>query len=355
MRSTSAPSGDDPEAGATPGLAPSAAPEAVTANRVLDTVLALAVGAISVLQSRVVGALSQQVESGFEAAAISLWVGLFVISVIVVLTPTARAGVTRLLALLRRPRQISPWLLLGGIGGAAFVSSQGLAVPVVGVALFTVAAVAGLTANSLLADRVGLTPGGSRPITAPRLGAAVLALSGVALAVSGDIAPPGEEGSTAAVIALLVSVVAGALVAFQQGFNGLVAVAAHSPLAAALVNFIVGVTALTVVAVLIENLDRPAYIAPPAPWAEPVLWLGGPMGVAIVVLAAFAIRGLGVLLFSLLTIVGQLVGGVVMDTVAPVSGVAPLTWVTFAAVGLAVAATLLAFVGGRQATGTMSP
>ena len=337
-----------------PSLAAGEEQSARPANRGLDTVLALAIGAISVLQSRVVGALSQRVDSGFEAAAISLWVGLFVIAVIVTFTPAARQGVARLRGLLRRPRQIPWWMLLGGIGGAAFVSSQGLAVPVVGVALFTVAAVAGLTANSLLADRVGLTPGGSRPITAPRLGAAVLAHSGVALAVSGDIARPGND-STAAVVALLVSVVAGAMVAFQQGFNGLVAVAVRSPLTAALVNFIVGVTALTLLAVLIENLDRPAYIAPPAPWQEPGVWLGGPMGVAIVVLAAFAIRGLGVLLFSLLTIVGQLVGGVVMDIVAPVPGVAALSWVTFAAVGLAVMATLLAFVGGRGTTGRMGP
>lgn len=324
-------------------------------KRLRDGILAVAIGVIAVLQSRVVGAMSLRVDSGFEAAALSFWAGLAVIAVVVALTPSARHGLTRLADQLRTPRQIPLWWLLGGLGGATFVASQGLAVPVVGVALFTVAAVAGITANSLAADRVGLTPGGSRPITAPRLAAAVLALAGATLAVSGDIAPPGQENSTGAVIALLISVVAGALVAFQQGFNGLIAVAARSPLAATLVNFIVGVTALTIVAVAIENLDQPAHIAPPAPWEEPALWLGGPMGVAIVVIASIAVRGLGVLLLSLLTIVGQLGGSVVVDLVAPIPGAAPLTWVTLAAVGLSVIATLLAFIGSRSPAGTMSP
>lgn len=325
------------------------------ASRWLYGTLALGIGVISVLQSRVVGAMAQRVESGFEAAALSFWAGLLVIVVLVALIPSARNGLALLAEQLRRPRQIPLWWLLGGLGGAAFVASQGLAVPVVGVALFTVAAVAGITANSLVADQLGLTPGGKRPITAPRLAAAVLALAGATLAVSGDITPPGQENSTGAVIALLVSVVAGAMVAFQQGINGLVAVAARSPLTATLVNFVVGVTTLTLVAVAIENFDKPAHVAPPAPWEEPALWLGGPMGVAIVVIASLTVRSLGVLLLSLLTIVGQLIGSVVVDILAPVPGVAPLTWVTFAAVGLCAAATLLAFVGSRKAAGTIGP
>ena len=79
------------------------------------------------------------------------------------------------------------------------------------------------------------------------------------------------------------------------------------------------------------------------------------MGVAIVVTASLTVRGLGVLLLSLLTIVGQLAGSVVVDVVAPVPGTAPLTWVTFAAVGLSVVATMLAFIGSRRPAGTMSP
>lgn len=317
--------------------------------------LAVAVGIMSVLQSRVVGALAQRVGSGFEAAAIGFWVGLALLVVTVGLTPSARRGAARLARQLRPPRQIPLWWLLGGLGGASFVASQGLAVPVVGVALFSVSAVAGLTANSLVADRLGLTPGGRRAITAPRLAAAVLALAGVVLALSGDLAPVGQGNSTAAVVAVLVSVVAGGLVAFQQGFNGLVAVAARSPLAAALVNFVVGVSALTVVAVAAEHLDQVTFIPPPAPWDEPTLWFGGPLGVAIVGITAYAIRGLGVLLFSLLVIVGQLFGSVLMDLLAPVPGAAALTWATVAAVGVALIATVLAFIGSRSAAGRMNP
>lgn len=315
---------------------------------VIDGALAILVGLLAVIQARINGELALVVGSGIEAAVASFGSGLLLIAVIVLVVPSARAGTRRLLHAVRVHPRVPLWTFLGGLGGATFVASQGLVVPTTGVALFTIAVVAGLSGNSLVADKYGIGPGGRRPVTWPRVVAALVAVSGVGLAVSGELG-----NGEVAVGLLLFAIFAGATVAVQQGLNGRVAVLAGTPLPAALVNFIVGFTALLAVATVIEAFDSQAFTAPPTPWAEPVLWLGGPIGVAFVVVAAFAVRGLGVLVFSLLTIVGQLVGGVLVDLVAPVPGDAGLTWQTIAAVLLSMAATLLAFLGSRRSPGTM--
>ena len=126
----------------------------------VDGIGAVVVGVLSVVQARINGQLALQVGSGTEAAVVSFGTGLLMIAIIVVLVASGRRGVARsptrcaALAGFRSGRSS------GGLGGATFVASQGLVVPATGVALFTVAVVAGLTANSLVADRFGVGPGG---------------------------------------------------------------------------------------------------------------------------------------------------------------------------------------------------
>ena len=54
------------------------------------------------------------------------------------------------------------WHLIGGVSGATFVSIQSGLVSATGVALFTVAAVAGQTAGALLFDVTGIGPAGHK-------------------------------------------------------------------------------------------------------------------------------------------------------------------------------------------------
>lgn len=318
------------------------------AKAVVDGAFALLVGLLAVVQARINGQLALVVGSGIEAAVWSFAIGLLVIIVVVAVVPSARAGVRRLYRAVVPTRMVPWWIFLGGLGGATFVASQGLVVPVTGVALFTIAVVAGQSANSLLVDKLGIGPGGPRPVTWARVVAAALAVAGVFLAVSGELAD-----GVAAVGLLAFALVAGGAIALQQGVNGRVAVLARSPLPATLVNFTLGFTALLIVAGVIEGFDDVAFNPPPAPWTDPVLWLGGPIGVAFVMVAAFAVRRLGVLVFSLITIVGQLLGGVLVDIIAPVPGGTGVSVQTVAAVVLSIAATVLAFLGGRRAAGRM--
>jgi len=51
-----------------------------------------------------------------------------------------------------------------------------------------------------------------------------------------------------------------------------------------------------------------------------MLGLGGPVGLLFIVTAAYFVAPLGVLLFSLLNIAGQLIGALILDLVVPTAG-----------------------------------
>jgi transporter family-2 protein len=238
-----------------------------------------------------------------------------------------------------RERRLPWWAMIGGLGGATLVATQGFAVPVLGVALFTIALVAGQTASSLEVDRLGLGPSGRMHPTRARVLAAVLALVAVAIAVepwSGNPFSSTGTTGTSVLLAVLACLVAGCLVSGQQAFNGRVAQASGSPIAAAWVNFSVG-------GILLWSLTLGRGIdlsgAPPV-LSEPWLWIGGLLGTIFVVTAAWLVRVLGVLLLTLTTIAGQLLGAVVIDVVVPTQG-RPVTWVELAGVGLTFAAVVV--------------
>ncbi len=298
-------------------------------------------GVLVVLQARLNDQLATDVGDGILAAVLSFLSGLVVLLVILAFRPTTRSGVTRRLPAELRAGRLRWWMLIGGLGGATLVASQGVSVPVLGVALVTVLIVAGTTGSSLLVDRWGLGPGGPRAVTTPRVVAAVGTTLGVAVAVSGRFA----SGSLAWG-AVGLAFVAGVAVSFQQAVNGRVAAQTGDPLVATLVNFLVGLTGLLVLLGLEHVVSAPTWHAPPAPWSDPLLWLGGPIGVAFVVTAAHVVRPLGVLLFSLLTIAGQLAGSLVSDLLFPTTG-SQVGWQLVT--GLALTGAAVAYAGVPRA------
>jgi transporter family-2 protein len=104
---------------------------------------------------------------------------------------------------------------------------------------------------------------------------------------------------------------AGVLVAMQQALNGRVSERTASPLAAAWINFAVGVLVLLVLATFRTGSEGAI------PWDRWWLLLGGPIGALYVVVTASIVRLIGVLMVSLTIIAGQLAGAVVIDTLMP--------------------------------------
>ncbi len=296
------------------GTAAPPAPQTLsTGRRVAGVGLATASGVMVAVQSRINGELGVRLADGIAAAVVSFGVGLLILLVLVPATPGGRRGLAALRGALRSGA-LRPWQCLGGVCGAFLVATQGLTIGALGVAVFTVAVVAGQSGSSLLVDRAGIGPAGRQPVTPNRLIGAVLTVLAVLLAV-GD-----RLGDPHALALALLPLAAGVGIAWQQAVNGRVRAAAGSAMTATLVNFTVGTAALLVTfAVDLAVRGRPAGAFPDEPW----LYLGGPLGIVFIALAAALVRFTGVLLLGLATIAGQIVGAVLLDLLLPTAASHP--------------------------------
>ena len=297
---------------------------------------AVLIGALTALQARINGTLGAEIGDGFVAAAVSFSSGLVILVVLSALIPGGRRGFGRLVAGIRT-RTIPPWMLLGGLVGAFTVASQGLTVATIGVALFTVGFVAGQTTGGMVLDRIGYGPAGVVPVTVRRLVGALLAIAGVVVCLSGDAL------GGVPLWMLVVPVIAGAGVAWQQGTNGRLRVRVESPLTATLVNFIGGTVVLVIAAGVHVGLVGAPRTIPTEPW----LYLGGAVGVIYIFLSSVVVRRTGVLLLGLGSVVGLLTTSVLLDALWPAPA-APSTPVALLAAAVAIAGVAVAAVPWRR-------
>lgn len=267
---------------------------------------AVMVGVLTAAQARVNGQLGERLGDGLTAAAISFGSGLIVLIVLSVVLPSGRRGAGRLATGIRA-RTIPWWMLAGGAAGALTVATQGLAVAVTGVALFTVGVVAGQTVNGLILDRAGYGPAGVVAVTMPRVAGGALALVAVAISLQGGVLERVPWWM------LLLPVLAGAGIAWQQATNGRLRQRVGTPLTATLVNFIGGTAILVVAAAVRIGIAGAPNPLPPDPW----LYLGGAMGVVYIFLSAALVAHTGVLLLGLGAVVGQLLTAFALDLLWP--------------------------------------
>jgi transporter family-2 protein len=287
-------------------------------------------------QSKINGALGGRLQDGFAAALISFGSGLILVAIVTAVRTASRDGVRALLDSLRNG-SLRWWQCLGGVCGASLVASQGLTVTALGVAIFTVAVVAGQTFASLAVDRAGIGPNGPQPLTGPRVVGAVLTVAAVIVAVADRF------GSPKTLEYALLPLVAGAATAWQQAVNGRVRAASDSVPAATLVNFTMGTAALVIAyGVDVASRGTPNGFLPTAPW----YYLGGAIGAVFIAISAAVVRHTGVLLLGLGMVAGQLVAALIIDTIVP-SADGPPSDLTFAGLGLALVAVVIAAAPGR--------
>ena len=290
---------------------PASTPEAPAKGRRhlpawLAVVIALLCGAGTAVQSRVNGELARELADPYMAALISFGSGLVILLVSLTVWKPGRAGFTRLRAQLRG-RRIAWWMLSGGVAGAYFVTTQGLSAGVLGVAVFTVAIVAGQTVGGLVFDLIGLGPGGRRGVTIQRVAGAALALGAIGWAVSSQLA------HEVPLLLMLLPFAAGIGSAWQQALNGRVRAAADSALTSTVVNFMMGTTALVVV-VLVHTVFAGLPTSLPT---EPWLYLGGLLGCLFIAGQAIVVRVTGVLVLALGSVAGQLAAALALDLFVP--------------------------------------
>jgi transporter family-2 protein len=308
----------------------------LTARQALGVGVAVLAGAGAAVQTRINGELAVRLGDGLAAAVVSFGVGLALLVLVVAAVPSVRRGLPALRDGLRAG-VLRPWQCLGGVCGALLVASQGLTAATLGVAVFTVAVVAGQSGSGLLVDRFGAGPGGSRPVTGARLAGAALTVAAVLLAVADRF------GHAEAVGLALLPALAGAGIAWQQAVNGHVRAVSGSAVVAGLVNFVTG-TAVLLLAFAVDVAATGLPNPPGGPWW---LYLGGPLGVTFIAIGAAVVRYTGVLLLGLGLVAGQMVGAVAVDVLAPTRA-GPPGWTTWAGAALTLVAVAVALRPPRR-------
>jgi bacterial/archaeal transporter family-2 protein len=304
--------------------------------RVISGLLAFVGGAFLAVQGRLNGELGHVFGDGFLAALVSFGGGFALLLLGVPTTAAGRAGLGRLRSSLREGR-IRWWQCVGGACGAFFVATQGLTVAVLGVAVFTVAAVGAQAVSSLLVDRAGVGPAGRVALTWPRVAGAALAVVAVAVAVAD------EFGDPSALWLALLPALGGFGLGWQQAVNGLVREAARSTRVTTLVNFGTGTAVLLVVCAVDVAIRGLPTAAPSEPW----FYAGGALGVCTIGSAVLAVRRLGVLLVGLCQVAGQLVGALALDLTAPAAG-GQVSAFALAGTALTLLAVVVAALPGRR-------
>ncbi len=277
----------------------------------LDLLAALS-GAMIALQARANGELSHRLDSGLQAALISFSSGLLILLIVTPFSPHIKEGVTNLRGAIAR-KEIARWKLLAGALGGSFVAFQSHIVPLIGVAIFSVASIAGQTAMSLVVDRIGLTGGGKKLISVRRVLAALLTVIAVLVSVWDRI-----DANNLSIIAVSTGCIAGAIVAVQRALNGEINEYTHQSFATSLLNFATGATFLLLViitAVIIGIVDLSPL--PAGPWW---IYTGGVIGVIYIAFTSTIVQHLGVLTFTLFSVGGQLAASLIIDLVSPTDG-----------------------------------
>lgn len=300
--------------------------------------LALLCGFGVALQSRINGQLGTELGDGFVAALISFGTGMVIITVALLLSRTARKGVGTVTAAIRSG-EIPWWHTAGGLAGGVFVLSQGLVVGLIGIALFTVAAVAGQTISGLVLDARGIGKAAPKPITVTRIVGAALALVSVVIAVLPEVS------SVANIWVVVFPFAVGLLLGGQQALNGQIKTLAGSATTATFFNFVYGTVLLGVTAAASLVLAGPPRAFP----SNPVLYLGGVLGVLFIAGFAAVIPIIGVLLQSLAAVAGQLVMALILDYVAPTSTV-PVAVATVVGTVLTLVAVVVTSVRSKVVT-----
>jgi transporter family-2 protein len=278
----------------------------------LDFLAALS-GVMIAMQARVNGELSHRLDNGLQAALVSFGSGLLIIALITPFSSQIKDGIKNLRGAIAR-KEIARWKMFAGALGGSFVAIQTQIVPLIGVAIYSVASIAGQTAMSLVVDRIGLTGGGKKLISLRRLLAAFLTVLAVLVSVWDRI-----DANNLSIFAVTAAGIAGAIVGVQRALNGEINEYSHQSFTTSLLNFIMGTSFLLLL--IIGGIIIGKSHLTPLPLGPWWIYTGGTIGVIYIAFTSTIVQHLGVLTFTLFSVGGQLVGSLIIDLVSPTDGV----------------------------------
>jgi transporter family-2 protein len=293
-------------------------------------ILAALGGALIAAQSRVNADLSAHLSPavvGVLVTTLLSYIGTLLTTAVVI---TARGKLPWAISTLRQNGKF--WWPMIGFFGVPIVITMAFGVPLVGVAVASVASVAGQTVTGLSLDAKGVGIPAPIRFTAPRVVAALVALAGLAVAVTGST----SGASTWQMVGIGGLIfLSGALISGQQVGNGRLNLITNDAFLPVLTSSFGGTVIMAAVVAGAAGTGHLSGITFPGldQWW---LYLGGPIGCGITAAAAWAIRHLGVFTLTLGVVVGQMVTAVAIDLIGG-AGVSALTYVSVALVIIATA------------------
>ena len=293
----------------------------------ISIILAFVAGIAATLQAGISGQLAHELNDGIMAALISniggtIFTGLFL------LNPEVRKKGKKLFKDVISGK-FAKWQLLGGVAGAIYISTASSTVSIIGTGLFTVILVASQNMSGIVVDRFGLSSGSRKKITPKRALAAVIGIAAVLLSVT-------DFQGKILWIPIVAVVLAGLAVTVQFALNGRVTKASNSQVSA-FINFPMSMITVCIT-LIVMNLFGKEWNTWPNQWW---LYTAGFLGAVVVFLAAATIRTLGVLLFGLASVAGQLITSIALDVILPNANI-NVGWALISGAGLMLLAVYLA-------------
>ena len=280
--------------------------------------IAFLIATLIAFQARANGELSHLLGNPIQAATVSFGSGLIIIAIFAATHHGMKQG---LLGIKRAVIEgnLKRWNLFAGMLGGIFVAIQTNTVPLIGVAIYSVASISGQTASSLIVDAFGLTGGVKKHITFRRILASLITVLAVLISVWDRI-----DAKDLSLIPVALAGLAGSIVGIQRALNGKINIYSGQHWTTSLLNFVMGTTFLLILtALLIPTGHYKIEPLPTTPWW---IYTGGVLGVIYIAYSATIVQHLGVLASTLLSVGGNLFGALLIDLIAPINGVKVSAW-----------------------------
>lgn len=281
-------------------------------------IVAFFIATLIAIQARANGELSNLLGNPIQAATVSFGSGLIIILIFAVSHRGMKQGVLAIKQAVIEGN-LKRWNLFAGMLGGTFVAIQTNTVPIIGVAIYSVASIAGQTASSLIVDSFGLAGGAKKAITFRRILASLVTVLAVLVSVWDRV-----DAKSLSLLPVALAGFAGGIVGIQRALNGKINIYSKQHWTTSLLNFVMGTSFLLILtAVLAVTGNYKFEPLPSEPWW---IYTGGVLGVIYIAYSATIVQHLGVLASTLLSVGGNLFGALIIDWLAPIHGAKVSTW-----------------------------
>lgn len=281
-------------------------------------IIAFLTATLIAFQARANGELSHLLGNPIQAAMVSFGSGLILIAIVTLVHHETKKGMRNIGAAVKAGK-LQRWNLFAGMLGGTFVAIQTNTVPIIGVAIYSVASIAGQTASSLIVDATGLSGGVKQHITAKRILASFITVFAVFISAFDRL-----DAHDLSLFPVALAGLAGGIVGIQRALNGKINIYSGQHWATSLLNFIMGTSFLFILTLILIPVGR--YKFEPLPSGPWWIYLGGTVGVIYIAYSSTIVQHLGVLASTLLSVGGNLFGALLIDWLMPAQGVRVSIW-----------------------------